>query len=327
MEDVLVSIIVPVYQAEKTLNRCLDSIAAQLERQIEVILIDDGSTDGSGALCDRRQERDGRFRVIHQANAGVSAARNAGIEAAQGLYLQFVDADDRLGPGYTHRMLEAAEYGKADVVIAGNQTASGGVSVSHMPPWEGPATAEMFAKDFERFYYPMLVNSPCNKLYRRSLIKKGFPLGILMGEDLMFNMAFLQQVSHVAVVQTDGYLYEQNQSGSACTRFSDYNPASMLAYCGCVRPFLDKWLTKRAADYVYDRLVFHSLCNNLNMLARLHRDDRDCLDGYLKNEGIRKSIRRAALAGFPKPKQIVGACLKLGLNGVAMAGIRKAAKR
>ena len=99
VESVWLSIIVPVHNAATWLPACLDSIAAQTETSgWECILVDDGSADGSGRLCDERAAADPRFRVIHQANGGVSAARNTGIEAARGDYLLFVDADDRVSP-------------------------------------------------------------------------------------------------------------------------------------------------------------------------------------------------------------------------------------
>lgn len=94
----LVSIIVPVYNAEKYLRRCLGSIAGQTFAGFECILVDDGSTDGSPAICDEWAAKDGRFQVIHQKNGGASAARNAGIEAARAPWLFFIDSDDAISP-------------------------------------------------------------------------------------------------------------------------------------------------------------------------------------------------------------------------------------
>ena len=103
MSSPLVSIIVPVYNVEAYLSRCLESIAAQTFRDFECILVDDGSTDSSPALCDEWAQRDPRFRVLHQKNGGISAARNSGMDAAQGQYLVFSDDDDTLHPvSYTH---------------------------------------------------------------------------------------------------------------------------------------------------------------------------------------------------------------------------------
>ena len=94
MQDIFISIIVPVYNVEKYLRECLDSISQLKTVTWEVILVDDGSTDTSGQICDEYAKQDSRFRVIHQKNAGVSAARNAGLDAAKGEWIWFVDSDD-----------------------------------------------------------------------------------------------------------------------------------------------------------------------------------------------------------------------------------------
>ena len=117
MEQPLISIIVPVYNAEPYLDNCLDSIAAQTWENLEVWLVDDGSTDASPALCDARAAADSRFHVLHQANAGVSAARNAALERATGQYLQFVDGDDYLPSTATERLVRTAGATGADLVI------------------------------------------------------------------------------------------------------------------------------------------------------------------------------------------------------------------
>ena len=104
--SVLISVIVPVYNAGVYLRPCLDSLAAQSYQNLEILLIDDGSTDGSGPVCDEFAGRDHRVRVTHQKNAGVSAARNAGLEAAVGEYGCFLDADDVLPPDSLQRLLD-----------------------------------------------------------------------------------------------------------------------------------------------------------------------------------------------------------------------------
>ena len=113
-----VSIIVPVYNAEKCLKRWVDSILGQEYKDLELILVDDGSQDASGAICDTYRRADARVRVIHKENSGVSDTRNRGIEAAEGTYLQFVDSDDWLTADATKLMVRAAEEHDCDLVIA-----------------------------------------------------------------------------------------------------------------------------------------------------------------------------------------------------------------
>lgn len=120
------SIIVPVYKVEKYLPKCIDSILAQTFRDFELILIDDGSPDNCGAICDEYAARDSRIKVIHQENAGVSAARNAGLDIATGTFLGFVDSDDWIEPEMYETMIATAKEKQVDVVVCGIRYCSDG---------------------------------------------------------------------------------------------------------------------------------------------------------------------------------------------------------
>ena len=114
------SIIVPVYGVEKYLSRCIDSILNQTFRDFELILIDDGSPDNCGAICDDYAARDSRIKVIHQQNKGVSAARNAALDVAIGSYLGFVDGDDWVEPEMYETMIDAMKQWQTDMVVCGS---------------------------------------------------------------------------------------------------------------------------------------------------------------------------------------------------------------
>ena len=113
--DTTVSVIVPAYNVEDYLPRCLDSLLAQTFRDFELILVDDGSTDTTGTICDRYGETDARVRVLHQANAGVSAARNRALEIVSGAFITFVDADDTTDPTYLERLYTGMQDTGADI--------------------------------------------------------------------------------------------------------------------------------------------------------------------------------------------------------------------
>lgn len=115
-----ISIIVPVYNVEQYLPAALDSLRAQTCPDWEAILVDDGSPDGCGALCDAAARQDARFRVIHQKNAGVGAARNAGLAAARGTYVQFLDSDDALEPQMVEVLCRMARQTDADLILFGS---------------------------------------------------------------------------------------------------------------------------------------------------------------------------------------------------------------
>ena len=114
--DSLISVIVPVYKAEKYLEECVYSILNQSYTNFELILVDDGSPDGCPALCDRFARQDSRVRVIHRKNGGVSASRNTGLAAAGGAYVAFIDDDDYIAPDYLEKLLAAAEESGADAL-------------------------------------------------------------------------------------------------------------------------------------------------------------------------------------------------------------------
>ena len=123
----MVSIIVTVYNIEKYLEPCLKSILDSTYQDYEVILVDDGSKDGSGMICDHFAEQDGRFKVIHKVNAGVSQARNTGLEAAKGDYITFVDGDDVIHPNMLAVLMDAINEGDYDVsMVYGIQVPEGG---------------------------------------------------------------------------------------------------------------------------------------------------------------------------------------------------------
>lgn len=163
----VISVIVPVYNVEKYLPQCLDSILSQNYEKLEVLLIDDGSTDASGKICDEYLEKDGRIRVIHQKNGGAASAKNAGLRAATGEYLSFVDSDDYLEPdvyGYMVARLEetgaeAAQFSFRDVYRTHTE--------EHiLPSGEGIMEGKEYLVRFTKDWSCALL---WNKLYRRSI--------------------------------------------------------------------------------------------------------------------------------------------------------------
>lgn len=234
MEQPLVSIVIPVYNAAPDLARCIESVRKQTYRNIEVFLVNDGSKDASSPICHMYERIDPRVHVIDKENAGVSAARNTGIAAAQGKYIQFVDSDDWLAPDFTEKLVSAAEAHTADLVIAPFWMVYPENYVEHIRPWEkalqhvlqrnpprtraygylpaGVYTGQEYAKHLiqkpNTFYY----GSPCNKLYRRDLLRK-HSLHFrkeLFAEDQLFNTEYLRFVHTAISIPDIGYYYLQN---------------------------------------------------------------------------------------------------------------------
>ena len=197
-----VSIVVPVYNTAEYLPACLDSILAQSFTDFELILVDDGSTDDSLRICEAYAFRDARIRVFHQQNAGVSAARNLGVEQAQGDWLCYVDSDDVVLPAYLQDMLEAADA--EDCLVMGN------ISDSRM---KGLITSDVVLEGEAMVRYMLSHNilnlsGPVAKLYNRAtLVKYGirFPQDIHYGEDLLYFLQYLNHIGRVAFRQSELY--------------------------------------------------------------------------------------------------------------------------
>lgn len=166
------SVIVPVYNVEQYLSRCVDSILGQSFSDLEVILVNDGSRDGSGGICDSYARRDPRVRVIHKENGGLSSARNAGIDAAEGEYLAFVDSDDWIEQDCYETMLALTEKYGADLVCAGRYDVDGGTGkkkVGLCPKKEECVSPEELVGRI--FLWDGCDSSACDKLYHRTLLE------------------------------------------------------------------------------------------------------------------------------------------------------------
>lgn len=181
------SIIVPVYKVEKYLPKCIDSILAQTFRDFELILIDDGSPDNCGAICDDYAARDSRIKVIHQENAGVSAARNAGLDIATGTYLGFVDSDDWIEPEMYETMIATAKEKNVDVVVCGFCIfKDDGSYIGRSNACEGFFTPEQLHASI--YTVPNPLDGVCwNKLFLRERIENiCFPVDIPRYEDTIY---------------------------------------------------------------------------------------------------------------------------------------------
>ncbi len=223
----LVSVIVPVYNAQATLERCVDSVLAQEYTNLELLLVDDGSTDGSAALCDQYGARDKRVRVIHKENGGVSHSRNLALELVAGEYVQFLDSDDWLTTDATRQFVRSAQTSGCDMVIADFYRVVG-EKLSHKGDIEkeGLLTRQEFAnfmmEDPADFYYGVL----WNKLYRRGIIAKH---GLRMDEDIswcedfIFNLEYIRHCHTIYVLQVPVYYYVKTKGSLVNSQGANIN--------------------------------------------------------------------------------------------------------
>ena len=199
MEHIAVSVIVPIYNAEPWLEECVQSILDQdfpaSYGTIEVLLIDDGATDGSGALCDRLAKRDNRIKVVHQENQGLSGARNTGIDMARGRYYAFIDSDDVVRPAYLKKMYEACEAHDAYMAICAVEDVQENGKPLPEPVFTPPTQEGVFrGKDLlNDFYAPngTYYTVAWNKLYRAEVWKLlHYPEGRLHEDDFVAHRLF-----------------------------------------------------------------------------------------------------------------------------------------
>lgn len=215
MRTPLISVIIPVYNVEKYLRRCLDSVIAQTYQNLEIICIDDGSIDDSGKICDQYAVRDARIKVIHQENRGLSAARNKGLDAAEGEYIAFVDSDDYILEDMYKKMLDKLLDYSVDLCVCQWQYEfSDGRQVVKKknidPTIYGRKTSLEFASFLYRGNYENgVVVAAWNKLYRRELLDKIRFEGRIH-EDEAFSGRIMAKNISVYVMEEQFYVYAQN---------------------------------------------------------------------------------------------------------------------
>lgn len=222
MNNPLVSMIVPVYNVEGCLSPCLESIRGQTYRNLQVFLVNDGSTDGSAGLCAAMARLDSRFIFLDQSNAGVSAARNAALDRAEGVYLQFVDGDDRLAPEATEKLVRAAETTGADLVLShffrvdgGRQAERGHIKGRRVLTRQ--ELAQEMVKAPANYYYGVL----WNKLYRRSIVERHgirCEREVAWGEDFLFNLEYLRHIRLAAAIPEPLYYYYKRRGSLVATQ-------------------------------------------------------------------------------------------------------------
>lgn len=224
-----VSVVVPVYKVELTLRKCIDSVINQSFTDLEIILIDDGSPDHCGQICDEYLVKDDRIKVIHKKNEGLSRARNDGIKMASGEWILFVDSDDWLQEDYVEK-LYSSDLDKYSVPICGATTecptgqwkkrfgVKGAVEIT-----DTEMLKIVQANSLSLRYNPIknaikidLIGPPWNKLYNRLLIEEKsvfFDESLEVAEDSYFNLCYLEWVNKIIVVDSYGYNYCYNSGG------------------------------------------------------------------------------------------------------------------
>lgn len=217
-----ISIITPVYNVDKYLSKCLDSILCQTFKNYELIIVDDGSTDLSGRIADSYAKEDSRIKVIHKENGGAASARNEGLKIASGNYVYFPDPDDWLEKDYLNSLYQMAIKSDAELVISGfhmdyifDEKNISFVESVHSNIFDSKTKVR---ENIHNYFDNMMVAVPWNKLYKKEYLDQynlRFPN--LKWDDLHFNLEVLKNINSVAILDSCGYHFLRNRAGSETT--------------------------------------------------------------------------------------------------------------
>ena len=306
-----VCIIIPVYNAEKYLGYCLNSILSQTYTNWNTILIDDGSTDGSLEICHNYAKLDARFLVYSKENGGVSSARNFGLRYAAGDYLGFVDSDDCLAPDALEKQVAVAvekdsQLVVMDALIVDFQNPNN----SHImlnSSWLGQSPCILSSEEFQEkrmrlIWYTALLEGPWAKLYDLSLWKKlhlQFPEDMSLGEDFVTNMAYYAACNKVVFINECGYYYNQSSgSGSLSEKY-------------------------RSDLFEVKMFLMKKLENHLGGREKLSEPERDAFDCYAASSGF-LGVEQAVLASGMNEQQMVERLREMFADPLFTEAIRNA---
>jgi len=220
MEKNLVSIIVPVYNVGKYLQYCMESLLNQTYSPIEIVLVDDGSVDNTGAICDEYAKEFNNVKVIHSPNEGVSAARNKGLTAATGEYIAFVDGDDWISRNMIEILYQQIKNTSSDLAVCNIKMQKEYCSAENVV-YDTINVQVKNTKEYLEEYFLKFGNSCCGKLFRsKTLADKTFKNGLTIGEDMLFLLESLDEIRKIVIVPFDGYNYLQVPDSAMNKRFT-----------------------------------------------------------------------------------------------------------
>lgn len=304
----LLSVIVPVYNVENYIDECVRSIVSQEYTNLEIILIDDGSTDTSGMKCDKWKTKDNRIKVIHKPNGGLSDARNAGLDIATGEYIGFVDSDDYIEPNMFKMLVDNLEQYNTQISCC-----------RYANVWEN-GYRETVGEDHQIYFYEGIdglkeylygkTMDPfvCNKLYRADLFTKGrkeplrFIRGIV-GEDNPFNVTLMEQCDSIVLVGESLYNYRQNRMGAITSSGVSQKKIDSVLWWNTARemcktryPELEKYVLRR--QVIFYAGLFQSVTKEVkykDTADDLRRFMKDHLREIIDTDIIEKTVKLSAL--------------------------------
>lgn len=297
-----ISVIVPIYNTEKYVEECINSIRNQTYKNLEIILINDGSTDNSLQICKEIAKKDNRIILINKENRGVSHARNAGIKRVTGSYVLFVDSDDYIKETYLEELYNETDNGKNDMVISGYTSFSENNTFYEIKD-EYSVTYDKieFMNDFERLKNKNLIHLQCNKLTRASIVKK-YKVNeqYISGEDYLFNLDLIKNCKKIKLSSCCGYMYRNNRTGVSCKIRTSYTKhyelENLLSMSKSEREkLLEIGFSKQYVDELLERKIFSSIKKIARNIAFIRTNKSERKNKYkklLKNVELNRTVKK-----------------------------------
>lgn len=301
----LISVIIPVYNVQKYLNRCIESVCNQTYSNLEIIIVNDGSTDKSGAICED-YTKDSRVMLIHKRNGGLSDARNAGLKVAKGKYVTFVDSDDFVAKDYILNLYNCIKQVDVDIAVSGIQKFENENEIAKS--CLEPKTIKYSSKAaiVDMFYQKSIGNSASAKMYPTNYFQKvKFPVGKLY-EDLATVYLLFEQAKIVGVIEVNDYFYYQRTDSIMNRQFDERNLDRIdisneilehfkekdceLEQAARSRLFISAVQVLRELPYKDERYI-----QSKEVIQQIIHDHRACVLG---NNQVKKINRIIALATF-----------------------------
>lgn len=302
----LISVIVPIYNVKAYLDRCVESLLGQSYKNLEIFLVDDGSTDGCGKVCDRYAAQDPRITVIHKKNGGLSDARNAALDAAQGEYYAFVDGDDWVSPYYVENLYRALRKADADIAVSCFEEVFEGRDIQSQPAAELENFQSLTPEACLRrmLYQDGVETSTPTKLYKKELFEGlRYPVGKLY-EDIPVAYEVLKRAARVAWIGNVDYYYFQR---AASIQNAAFDPKKLdgVEHCRAMLENVrrDHPPLEQAAECRY----LSTVCNILFQIRdKAHEPERKllwkevvrCRSAVVRDPNARKKARLAALLSY-----------------------------
>jgi len=314
MEE-LISIIVPVYNVEKYLKQCIETIQSQTYKNLEIILVDDGSPDNSGKICDEYAEQDSRIKVIHKENGGVSSARNLGLEKATGEFIAFIDADDYISADYCEKLLTTLKQENADCVACGYNRVYDNKT-------EEIISKEPYSLDNKAFLEKILFVQNglgfCHmKIWQKSVIANiKFDEKLKVGEDALFNIQASTNIKKFYMLNEALYNYRFNET-SVVRNFDENYMNKYLASMQVAQKYVnenyrdDKNILDKINNYIsyHVLLIVVNYCfnpeNKLKTMEQIKKLKMVC-----EIEEFKNAIKKSSYEGFSTTRKITLFTLK-----------------